>query len=383
MSPTQGFFESDHDYRQRVARESNEKTIKDTTGSSPSQGFFESNADYQSRISKEATERSIERTSGSRPSQGLFENEASYRNRIERENNELTIKEATGRNPSQGFFESSENYRTRIRKEANEQVIEKASGHKPAQGMFEGNYEYRSRISHVAKEARLNDNAKPTSPRSDYSSNHGGTSSSSETGIMPVILTILTMSGIGIIASELIKHNQARIVESNSQQLSQRGIQSSDQPSAGRLNEVTRVQPTEESAMPERDSNNYTDNTNIHSVDVLGTWSGSYTCNQGLTALVLEVYSIDNSSEIRAVFSFSAHPSNPDIPSGRFNMAGSYSQQDNTIDLKGKDWIERPQGYETVDLSGAFRTINSDQIIQGRVTANTPGCSTFELKKIS
>jgi hypothetical protein len=148
------------------------------------------------------------------------------------------------------------------------------------------------------------------------------------------------------------------------------------------LSEIPRVQPTEESVLQDGDSSNYTENANIHTVDILGTWSGSYTCSQGLTALVLEVYSIDNSSEIRAVFSFSAHPSNPGIPSGRFNMAGSYSQHDNTIDLQGKDWIERPQNYETVDLSGTFGTVNSDQMIQGRVTANTPGCSTFELKKI-
>ena len=56
MSPNQGWFESDDDYRQRVAQEADERTIEDSTSSAPSQGWFESDDTYSERIHREANE---------------------------------------------------------------------------------------------------------------------------------------------------------------------------------------------------------------------------------------------------------------------------------------------------------------------------------------
>jgi hypothetical protein len=56
MSPTKGWFESDEDYRNRVAREADERTIEDSTGSAPSRGWFESGEDYRNRVAREADE---------------------------------------------------------------------------------------------------------------------------------------------------------------------------------------------------------------------------------------------------------------------------------------------------------------------------------------
>ena len=59
MSPNQGWFESDDDYRQRVAQEADERTIEDSTISAPSQGWFEADQDYDTRIRKEANEQIV------------------------------------------------------------------------------------------------------------------------------------------------------------------------------------------------------------------------------------------------------------------------------------------------------------------------------------
>ena len=60
MSPKQGWFESDEDYRSRVAREADERTIEDSTGSAPLPGWFESDDSYRERIAREANEHRIE-----------------------------------------------------------------------------------------------------------------------------------------------------------------------------------------------------------------------------------------------------------------------------------------------------------------------------------
>jgi hypothetical protein len=52
MSSDQGWFESDEDYARRVAREANERTIEDASGSGPSQGWLESDDEYEARITK-------------------------------------------------------------------------------------------------------------------------------------------------------------------------------------------------------------------------------------------------------------------------------------------------------------------------------------------
>jgi hypothetical protein len=113
-----------------------------------------------------------------------------------------------------------------------------------------------------------------------------------------------------------------------------------------------------------------------------GTWDGTYTCGQGLTSLKL-VIEAKNANEIDAVFIFSPHSSNPSVPSGSFRMKGTYkifSSPDipSVLNLQGNTWINRPNGYTTVDLSG--NVLPSDKKIAGNV--NTSGCSTFEVTKV-
>lgn len=153
-TPKQGFFESDDDYRDRVASEADERTIEHTTGEAPHQGFFESDNDYDDRISLEADEGTIEDTTGDAPHQGFFESDPDYRDRASLEAAEDTVEDLTGDAPHQGFFESDDDYRERVFLEADEATIENASGEAPHQGFFESDDDYRERISLEADEHR-------------------------------------------------------------------------------------------------------------------------------------------------------------------------------------------------------------------------------------
>jgi len=111
-----------------------------------------------------------------------------------------------------------------------------------------------------------------------------------------------------------------------------------------------------------------------------GTWEGTYVCGQGLTKLKL-VIEAKNTTEINAVFLFSAHPKNPNVPSGSYRMKGSLEVFDSPdipdfLDLKATSWINRPSGYETVDLRGDVSKSKR------RITGNVSRCSTFDVVKI-
>jgi hypothetical protein len=110
-----------------------------------------------------------------------------------------------------------------------------------------------------------------------------------------------------------------------------------------------------------------------------GVWEGSYMCRQGLTRLRL-VIQAKSTSEVGAVFAFSAHPQNPNVPAGSFKMSGSLKvfnavNVPDKLDLRATSWIRQPPGYSTVDLRGEVSPSRS------KITGNVlfPGCTTFEV----
>ena len=208
MSPKHGWFESDEDYRSRVAREADEHTIKDSTGSAPSQGWFENDDGYRERIAREANERTIKDSTGSAPSQGWFENDDGYRERIAREANERTIKDSTGSVPSQGWFESAENYDTRIRKEANEHIVTGGTGSSPKQSLFEGYHEYRSRIAHEAREVRARERSNSSSGSNSGSSTSPFQGSSSSVPLISGVVGSIVVLGIVVLLIMSYIHNR-------------------------------------------------------------------------------------------------------------------------------------------------------------------------------
>ena len=107
-----------------------------------------------------------------------------------------------------------------------------------------------------------------------------------------------------------------------------------------------------------------------------GNWQGVYFCGQGLTNLNLVVQAGER-GELDATFNFYAHVSNSEVPSGSFAMKGALIPGTNTLVFKGTRWINRPRGYNMVDLSGEVASDRSH--ISGRVTSYS--CTTFSLTR--
>jgi hypothetical protein len=109
--------------------------------------------------------------------------------------------------------------------------------------------------------------------------------------------------------------------------------------------------------------------------DVTGSWTGAYHCAQGSTALELEISGSEDA--IVARFAFSAHASNPGVPSGSFMMTGRFDAKTATLTLTQQRWINQPPGYIMVDMVGQISA--SERSYRGRIT--TEGCEGFFLKR--
>jgi len=112
-------------------------------------------------------------------------------------------------------------------------------------------------------------------------------------------------------------------------------------------------------------------------VSLAGVWSGEYTCAQGKTSLNLEI-SVDDEKNLRGIFTFFAHPDNPGVPSGSYEMAGKYDPLTGRILLEGTNWIDRPGEFTMVSLNGE---VHSDNTISGAVISIQRTCKTFFVAK--
>lgn len=81
---------------------------------------------------------------------------------------------------------------------------------------------------------------------------------------------------------------------------------------------------------------------------------------------------------IDAIFHFHSTPGNPNLPSGKYNMYGSFDEKTRKLQLGGVGWIERPKNYDMVPLSGTIDKSNS--FFTGRIEFAT--CKTFNLKRV-
>ena len=199
---TQGWFESDDDYRDRMRQEAAEQTIENSTGDAPRQGFFEGNEDYRNRVVLEANERVVEDSTGAAPRQGFFEGDSDYRTRIFEEANSRIVEDATGSAPRQGFFEDNESYRSRVFEEANKAAIERATGSAPRRGWLEGDGDYRRRVAleareHKSSSSRRSDSQSWSSHEDGSSSSSGPSASTSSGGrsLLPLVFVMLAVIG--------------------------------------------------------------------------------------------------------------------------------------------------------------------------------------------
>lgn len=81
---------------------------------------------------------------------------------------------------------------------------------------------------------------------------------------------------------------------------------------------------------------------------VLGTYEGYYYASQGQTGVTLTVY--QEGSQLKATFEFYNLPNRTNAKEGSFSM--DVTCDNGTYTFKAGEWIEKPSGYNTVDLSG-------------------------------
>jgi len=87
--------------------------------------------------------------------------------------------------------------------------------------------------------------------------------------------------------------------------------------------------------------------------ELVGTWEGSYYATQGETGLTLDVY--EENGKYMAIFRFYNLPGKTNVEAGSYRMGVSYILGKGTTkkyDLNFQEWIERPNDYGSLDLSG-------------------------------
>jgi hypothetical protein len=117
---------------------------------------------------------------------------------------------------------------------------------------------------------------------------------------------------------------------------------------------------------------------------VLGIWKGTYTCQQGLTGLTLDIAQAQgNDTGLDAEFDFYAVAANPGVPSGRGTQRGTYTA--GHLILTWQAFTTQPAGYGGVNLNGSLTGSGPTQTLSGTVAAVSGGtaCTTFSLARTS
>lgn len=82
---------------------------------------------------------------------------------------------------------------------------------------------------------------------------------------------------------------------------------------------------------------------------------------------------------INAVFEFGPSQYNKEIPKGAFGMKGSFDHGSREFSLKPVKWINRPENYEMVEMTGKVNAEGTS--FTGKV--NFDDCKEFILKRMS
>lgn len=111
-----------------------------------------------------------------------------------------------------------------------------------------------------------------------------------------------------------------------------------------------------------------------------GVWEGSYICGQGRTFLRL---TLDGSwdGQVSGTFFFSSVSwsggQNLTVPDGSFRVAGRLDDSGN-LTLNGVSWIQQPENYSMVNLSGRVLRDSKGPFLRGSVSG-VSGCSEWEV----
>jgi hypothetical protein len=110
-----------------------------------------------------------------------------------------------------------------------------------------------------------------------------------------------------------------------------------------------------------------------------GSWTGSYTCGQGLTAMTLDLAET-KTGRVNGVMTFYAHPKNPGVPTGCFTLSGAFDSATGELVLRQDRWIKQPDAFwYMVDLDGR---VDRDAYAGRVLFAPQPeACTTFALRR--
>ena len=116
--------------------------------------------------------------------------------------------------------------------------------------------------------------------------------------------------------------------------------------------------------------------TNGWRVEGTSVWEGRYVCTQGVTGLTLELVGTGGTS-VSGTFRFYAVPENPTVPSGAYVLTGVV-RGDGTIELVPDHWLEQPDRYVMVGMSGVLDRASG--VMRGQIT--NPACAAFDLHRV-
>ncbi|MFC0316235.1 serine/threonine-protein kinase [Gordonia phosphorivorans] len=110
---------------------------------------------------------------------------------------------------------------------------------------------------------------------------------------------------------------------------------------------------------------------------IFGTWTGTYLCRQGESAVTITIKRGLIDDQVNATFAFGPTPQNPDTEPGSFQMAGVRLGDD--VMFSPLRWIDRPGDYEMVpmQLDGPF-TADTTRLT-GRILS--PGCGAISVRR--
>lgn len=82
---------------------------------------------------------------------------------------------------------------------------------------------------------------------------------------------------------------------------------------------------------------------------------------------------------VAATFHFYGTSTNPGIPQGKYRMEGTFNYDTGSLHLGGSSWIDKPENYDMVPLSGIINHERS--LFKGAI--EFPNCNQFTLRKVS
>ena len=108
----------------------------------------------------------------------------------------------------------------------------------------------------------------------------------------------------------------------------------------------------------------------------VGSWVGSYTCEQGYTGGTLAISSLKGRN-LQGVFRFYPTLRNKMVPRGSYTISGQYDAASERVVINPGKWIERPRNFYNTVIVGKFDPANRtfSAFFQG-----ISGCTSFEAR---